>query len=107
MTKSSKDSPESRAKKKELGVIMALLDRLNTRRMPYAKQLKKRVDQGEPLSDFDMRFLKKVMEDSAEVRRLAAKHPQYQDIVTQMTTLYNDIMTKGTENEKNKAGKGT
>jgi hypothetical protein len=101
----SKDSKEARAKNKDLGVAMALLDRLNNRRLPFAQQLKKKVDQGEVLSDFDMQFLKKVMEDSAEARKIATKLPQFQEIVSKMTTLYNDIMSKGLENQK-KAGGG-
>jgi len=101
----SKDSKEARAKNKDLGVAMALLDRLNNRRLPFAQQLKKKVDQGEVLSDFDMRFLKKVMEDSTEARRIAAKLPQFQEILTKMTTLYNDIMSKGLENQKKAGGK--
>ena len=89
----------TRAKTKELGVIQVLLHRLNTYRLPYARQLEAKVDRGECLSEYDTRFLKKVLEESAEARRLAAKHTKYEDLISKMTGLYAEIMRKGLENE--------
>ena len=60
----------------ELGHILVLLNRFNTYRLPYARQLEIKVDRGELLSDYDMRFLKKVFEECAHARRLAEKHPR-------------------------------
>jgi hypothetical protein len=90
----------SRRPDKDLGVILALLNRLNTFRMPRALQLKEQVDGGKPLSAHDLLFVKQALAESSEARRLAAKHPQYQDIVVKMTSLYADIVRKGAENEK-------
>ena len=90
----------TRAKTKELGVIQVLLHRLNTYRMPYALELEAKVDRGERLSEFDTSFLKKVLEESKEARRLAAKHPEYEELVSKMTSLYSEIMRKGLENEQ-------
>ena len=90
---------------KDLGVIQALLVRLNTFRMPRALKLKEHVDKGEPLTSYDIQFLKQCLNEGGEARRLAAKHPKYQDIVGQMTALYSEILDKGAENERNaKAG---
>jgi hypothetical protein len=95
----------TRARTKELGVIQALLLRLNTYRLPYARQLEAKVNRGETLSDYDMRFLKKVIEEGAEARRLTAKHPSYGEIVSRMMDLYSEIMRKGAENHaREKAG---
>ena len=90
---------------KDLGVIMAMLDRLNTFRLPRAMKLKEQVESGAPLSTYDIQFLKQALNEGGEARRLAAKHPKYQDIVGQMTALYSEILNKGAENEKTvKAG---
>jgi len=83
----------------ELGTILVLLNRFNTYRLPYARQLQTKVDRGELLSEYDMRFLKKVFEECAHARRLAEKHPRYECLVSQATRLYPEIMRKGLNNE--------
>ncbi|HEX2493516.1 MAG TPA: hypothetical protein VHK24_07045 [Steroidobacter sp.] len=95
-----------REKQKELGVIQVLLDRLNTQRMPRALELKERVDRGERLTSSDTIFLKRVLGESGEARRLAAKHPEYQQVLDKMTDLYTEIMRKGAENEQKEADSG-
>jgi hypothetical protein len=84
----------------ELGKILVLLNRFNTYRLPYARQLELKVDRGELLSEHDMRFLKKVFEECVHARRLAEKHPRYESLVSQATRLYGDIVRKGLENEQ-------
>jgi hypothetical protein len=90
---------DKKPRDKDLGVIITLLDRLNTFRMPRALKLKEQVDGGEPLSSSDIQFLKQALSEGGEIRRLAAKHPEYQEVVDKMTVLYTEIVQKGTENE--------
>jgi hypothetical protein len=85
----------------ELGVIQVLLHRFNSHRLPYALQLKAQVDRGERLSEYELRFVKKVIDESVHARRLAAKHSKYEDLVGQATSLFSEIMSKALENEKN------
>ena len=85
---------------KDLGTIQALLERLNKFRLPRALDLKKRVDAGEKLSDHDMAFLKRVLEDSSQARSLADKYPEFKPLVGKMTDLYNHITKKALENEQ-------
>jgi hypothetical protein len=84
----------------ELGVIQVLLHRFTTYRLPYALQLKAQVDRGERLSEYELRFVKKVVEESVRAHRLAAKHAKYQDLVSQATSLFSEIMSKALENEQ-------
>jgi hypothetical protein len=90
---------QTRDSSAELGHILVLLNRFNTHRLPYARQLQAKVDRGELLSDYDMRFLKKVFEECAHARRLAEKHPRYQSVVSRATSMYGDIMRKALDNE--------
>jgi len=84
----------------ELGLIHVLLHRFSSYRHPYALQLKAQVDRGERLSEYEMRFLKKVVEEGARAGRLAAKHAKYQDQVNQATSLFSEVMTKALELER-------
>jgi hypothetical protein len=91
---------ESGNKTRDRGVAQVLLMRLESERLPYALKLKDKVDRGERLSDFDTQFLKRVIQEGREARNLAAKLPQYQEIMTRMTQLYEEITRKGAENEQ-------
>jgi hypothetical protein len=94
---------ESGNKTRDRGVAQVLLMRLENERLPYALKLKDKVDRGERLSDFDTQFLKRAMQEAPEARKLAAKLPQYQEIVTRMAQLYEEITRKGAENEQKAA----
>lgn len=91
---------ESGNKTRDKGVAQVLLMRLESQRLPRALKLKEKVDRGERLSDFDLQFLKRVTQEGQQARTLAAKLPQYQEVVNRMAALYDEITRKGAENEK-------
>ncbi len=90
MSKSSEDE----------GVIEALLERLSTQRLPRALDLKKKVDNGEVLDDYDIQFLKEVFADTQHIRALLDRHPEYQTLVARLISLYREITAKALDNEK-------
>ena len=82
------------------GVIHALVERLNTQRLPRALDLKKKVDAGETLGEYDLNFLESVFHDADTIRPLAERNPEYRQLVANVIKLYKEILDKAMENEK-------
>lgn len=84
----------------KLGVVTALLERLEKQRLPRLLSLKDKVDRGEVLSDSDLSFLKEVSADATRIEPLMDKSPQYQPLFVKLVGLYEDISSKALENEE-------
>ncbi len=82
------------------GVLMALIERFETQRLPRATVLKAKVDRGEVLSEEDMTFLDQVFEVAQHVKPFLHKHPDWQPLVIRAMDLYKAIMDKALANEQ-------
>ena len=82
------------------GVIQALVERLNSQRLPRALELKKKVDAGEVLGEYDLSFLESVFHDAETIKPLVGRNPEYQQLVARAIHLYKEILDKAMENEK-------
>jgi len=87
---------------KDAGTVQAMLQRLNDFRIPRALDLKKKVDRGEKLDNYDIEFLEQVLGDAANAQSLVAKHPELQPLASKLTSLYGEITSKALENEQKK-----
>ena len=85
---------------KDAGIIQVLAERLEKQRLPMALDLKKKVNQGETLNEFDIQFLEQVFKDADKIRPLVDKHPEWQDLAAKLIHLYKEITDRALENEK-------
>jgi len=84
----------------DAGTITALMMRFKEYRLPRAKRLLGRVTMGNPLTDEDISFLKRVHKDGIQIQPLIRRHPEYSLLITRTMDLYTEIISKGLENEE-------
>ena len=78
----------------DAGVIAALLQRLETLRLPRLLAIQEKVDAGEPLGDLELQFMERAIADVKDILPIIDRHPEYQQITTQVISLYKDIAEK-------------
>lgn len=84
----------------DIGVIIALVNRFTEHRLPKVIAVKERVELGECLSEYDIKFLDEVLKDANRIMPLADKHPEWQPLALRAISLYKEITEKALENEK-------
>ena len=84
----------------DIGVIVALVNRFTEYRLPKVIAVKERVDLGECLSEYDIKFLDEILRDANRIVPLVDKHPEWQPLTTRVIGLYKEITEKALENEK-------
>ena len=87
----------------DTSILTVLATRLVEQRLPRLELLKARLDQGEALTDHDIRFLKEALEDAQGNKALIGRHPELQELAGRLVHLYKEIMDKAVENEKKSA----
>lgn len=87
-------------KQDDAGVLAALIQRLESQRLPRLLALKEHVDQGQRLSDQELHFLQEVLSDAQHVAPMVANHPELVTLASRLTTLYREITETALGNEK-------
>jgi len=85
---------------KDKGVIMVLLERFNKQRLPRALALKKKVDSGELLDEYDHKYIEEIQKDASQIRSIIERNPEYKDLAENIINLWNEIIEKDIENQK-------
>jgi hypothetical protein len=87
----------------DAGTIAALLERAN-RRIPNLLAIKKRLENGDTLSQIEIEELDNMIEANDHSRELVERHPEYHDLVARVVSLIEEITRLAVANEEN-AGK--
>ena len=85
---------------KDLGLAMAVLERMTTQRLPQARVLEEKLGRGEALDDFDITFLHETFHHLQHIQHLVDHHPEYQDLYGRVAVLLKGITESALKNEK-------
>ena len=83
----------------DLGVLQAVLDRLNNQRLPRLLGLQEKVDRGERLSDQDLAFLNEALANAQDLKSYVDRNPDAQSVYAQVVGLDKAITEKALSNE--------
>lgn len=89
----------SELSKKHAGVILAVVQRFERQRLPMLLTLKEKVEKGKALSDWDVEFLNRVIDDATRTMPLAEGDPELHEFCAHVVHLYQEITSKALENE--------
>jgi hypothetical protein len=85
--------------RQDTGVIMALLKRFEAQRLPTLLALKEKVDNNQLLSDADVEFLGRVIDDANRTMPMTEGHPELHNFCARVVHLYDEITTRALQNE--------
>ncbi len=87
--------------KKNLAVMVTLLQRCDEQRLPRLLEIKKNVDQGLKLRDHEINFLEEVLHDARENEMyLNNAGNDLKELMAKVISLYQEITQKALENEQ-------
>jgi hypothetical protein len=81
------------------GTIAALLKR-SRRRIPNLLAIKKRLEAGSTLSSLEITELENMIKGAKDTRALIDRHPEYQELVARIASLYEEITEMAVANEE-------
>ena len=85
--------------KKDALIIAAALNRLTKENLPRTMSLKKKVDGGEILSEYDLKFLHRILDNTEDLNAIVERNPEYRELRAKGVGLVHDILAKSAENE--------
>lgn len=87
---------------RKLGKRIVVLQRVARLKIPRLQAMKRKVDRGELLNQFDMIFLQNLINDCREWQISEVDDKRLQGLIQQLFALYSDVVVRAVENEKAK-----
>lgn len=85
----------------DLGIAIVLLERLTSEIIPRAKSIQERLAGGEQLDHWDRQLLEELIKDAQRIKPLVDRHPEYQELYSEVVHMYKQITDQALLNEKN------
>lgn len=85
----------------DTGIIQVILIRLEKQRLPRMSEIKRRLDQGNRLNEFELEYLSEAIHDARALLPLMEKHPEYEPLLSRVCHYYKIITDEALGNEKN------
>lgn len=86
---------------KDKAVLETLLERFQKQRLPRLLDIKKNVDQGETLSEYDIEFMEELFRDAKQNDRyLQTADDELKKLMGKVLALYKEITERAMENEQ-------
>jgi len=80
-------------------VRQALLQRLMSIRVPRIIEIKKRLDEGEKLSEQNINYLQRILRETRENKKYFDKVPEMEQFYIKLVHYYHKLITQAVENE--------
>ncbi|MCU7817669.1 MAG: hypothetical protein KZQ57_02050 [gamma proteobacterium symbiont of Lucinoma myriamae] len=81
------------------GVLTVVLERFEKHRLPRVMHIKELVDNGGTLNQSDINFLSQVLHDTQQYAHFVSTHDEYQNLFSEVTSLYDQITRNALDNE--------
>lgn len=92
-------STKSRLTERELGTIEAVLIGFNKHQLPRLVAIKKKVDKGGVLDEFEITFLEETLAEIRAGEYFADHHDDYKTLMGEVAELYQHIAQRAKDNE--------
>lgn len=87
-------------KEEDRATLTAVVNRFNKWRFAQAKDIKERLERGEPLTERDLQFLGRVFEASKQIMPIIERNPEYQELASKVISLIHEISQLALNNEQ-------
>ena len=88
------------AQSDEERVLTALLINFEKHRLPRVLDIKEKIERGELLSDWQVSFLEKAIDEATGARASVDRHPGFQAVYAHAARLYDEITVQALRNEQ-------
>ncbi len=88
---------------RDVGVIMALVKRFEAQRLPVLLELREKVSNNYVLSDADVEFLARVIDDASRALPMTEGHPELHNFCSRVVHLYDEITANALKNQESKS----
>ncbi len=83
----------------DIGIFQVVLERFEKQRLPRMIEIKKLLDSGEKLSEFDIEYLSAALHDARALLPYLDRHSEYESLITSVIHYYKLITDEALENE--------